>query len=84
MAAMAERDIPTEPQARLLAKLWGDNGSIPIGGYNSPTSLALLKRGWIAPNGIRGKYPNGTGYEEHVVSDAGLAALGRFLAKREG
>jgi hypothetical protein len=78
------RAAPTEPQARLLAKLWGHNDRIPIGGYNSPTSLALLKRGWLAPNGIRGKFPNGTEYEEHVVSDAGLVALGRFLAKREG
>jgi hypothetical protein len=43
MAAMAERDIPSEPQARLLARFWGEDLGIKIGGYNSPTSLALLK-----------------------------------------
>jgi hypothetical protein len=78
------RAAPTEPQARLLARFWGEDRGIPIGGYKSPTKLVLLKRGWITPNGIKGKFPNGTEYEEHVVSDAGLAALGRFLAKREG
>lgn len=78
---MAKRDVPTEPQLRCLLSIWL-TGEGKIGSYDTPTMLAILKRGWIKPTGMTGTYPNGAEYQVHIVSDAGLDAIEEYLRAR--
>lgn len=66
---------PSEPQARRLAAMWGDNRGRAVGGYIDPTTAVLKRNGWIMPTDKTGEYPNGSRWVEHVVSPAGLRAL---------
>lgn len=75
---MAERSA-SAAQAREIARLWGARRSISVGGYVDPTTAALVRRGWIVPDGTEGVYPSGATYIGHSVSAAGLDALCRFL-----
>ena len=74
-------------QARRLALLWSEVGAwqdgthVSVSGWIEPTTLALLKRGWIEPNGKTGKFPSGDDYAEHVISRAGIVALRDYLTK---
>jgi len=74
----------SEAQARFLASIWGGfHQTVPIGdGYVDPTVKRCVLNGWIVPTYKKGKFPSGKPYVEHILSEAGLRALARYLAKR--
>jgi hypothetical protein len=82
--------VPSLTQAKMIARLFGEGEALQItfegreGGkpppWNPPTFNALVKEGWIEPNGVFGTHPSGAKYQEHTVSLAGLLALETFLA----
>jgi len=77
---VTKKPIPTLAQAKRLAAIWGEHKFAHISKeYSSSTDLVLVKRGWIFPTGIEGKFANGTVYAEFYISADGLEALERFL-----
>ncbi|MGY3527302.1 hypothetical protein [Bradyrhizobium sp. USDA 4452] len=77
---MAKKPVPTLAQAKRLAAIWGEHKFAHISDkYSSSTDLVLVKKGWLFPTGIEGKYPNGAPYAEFYISDDGLEAIERFL-----
>jgi hypothetical protein len=77
----------SKAQAKLLANLWSERGCtygimmISVDGYNEPTALVLVERGWLVSTNRVGTYPSGAAYEEHVISRAGIVALRDYLTK---
>lgn len=74
---------PSEAQAKRLASIWVDHWdracNLTVDGYNTPTDKALVRNGWIVPEGERGQWPSGYFYQRHVISPEGLAALENYL-----
>jgi hypothetical protein len=48
--------------------------------YNDPTSLVLVKNGWVAPTGTQYE-ENGYCWESHQITPAALLALEFYLQK---
>lgn len=77
---MSKKPLPTLAQAKRLAGIWGEHKFAHISEkYSSSTDLVLVKRGWLFPTGIEGKFPNGAAYAEFYISADGLEALERHL-----
>lgn len=80
--------IPSEAQAKRIARSWAEGRPTNImlrgrhGGdaYNDPTSLALLKNGWIASTGTQYE-ENGYCWESHTITPAALLALECYFRK---
>lgn len=80
--------IPSEAQAKRIAKCWADGRptNIMVRGrgesapYNDPTSLVLVKNGWVAPTGMQYE-ENGYCWESHKITPAALLALECYLQK---
>jgi hypothetical protein len=80
--------IPSEAQAKRIAKCWADGRPTNVmvrgrGGaaaYNDPTSLVLVKNGWVAPTGTQYE-ENGYCWESHKITPAALLALECYLQK---
>lgn len=87
-------NLPTEAQARMLALVWGNpnNRGVPVSdeGYQNPTTMVCINKGWLEKSGHTGTWPNGTGYASYTVSTTGLNAVACYLldvvekAKRNG
>lgn len=76
----AKSVLPSLAQAKRLAAIWGEHKFAHISEkYSNSTDLVLVRRGWIFPTGIQGKYPNGAPYAEFYISAEGLKALEHFL-----
>lgn len=73
---------PSLVQARLIAKLWGQDREIIVSDASNPTVVACIKHEWLVPLGMGGKYPSGDPFEFHEVSNRGLLALETFLMSR--
>lgn len=69
----------TLPQARLLARLWGENRAVGVCQGSTSTVMACVKHGWIKFNGTNSKTPGGWPEAMHEVSGDGLLALETFL-----
>ena len=80
MASMLKHKPPSKAQAMAIARIWSAVGCAFIGQDRvDPTWAICIRNGWFVPNGKTGTFPNGSIYNEHVVSDDGLHALERFL-----
>lgn len=80
MARNSRREPKASPaQARLLARLWGENKAIGVCEGSTATVVACVKRGWLKFNGTNTKTAAGWPCAEHEVSAAGLLALETFL-----
>lgn len=80
MARITKEKPPSSAQAKILARLFGLNETIPVGQrWRDPTIEVLIKREWITPDGEKGKFPNGDDYVTYKVSHSGLRALEIFL-----
>lgn len=83
---MKKSDLPSAAQARLIARLWGQNKTVGImvrdregkEPYNEPTTAACVKRGWLGRSGAPYML-NDFEFIPHGVTYSGLLALGRFL-----
>jgi len=82
-------DLPSASQAQMIALFWargetikvckeGRDGAEP---YNTPTIMALIKRGWIDPSGSMPYSENGFLWEPHSITPKGLLALECYLAQ---
>ena len=76
---MAKKDLPTEAQAKFIARCWSSGQKRQIGQYTDPTERALIKRGWLTLNGEDGVFPNGTQYVVYEINYAALDALASYL-----
>lgn len=79
--------IPSAPQAKLLASLFGDDKTVRIPatdyGFATPTALACLRHGWLEDRGgSRSVGFNEVIYTDYHVSPAGLFALEKFLFRQ--
>lgn len=85
---IAKSKIPSEAQAKRIAKCWAEGRSTNImlrgrdgsAAYNDPTNLALVKNGWVAPSGAQYE-ENGYCWESHKITPAALLALECYLQK---
>lgn len=67
-------------QAKQLARIWGETGSISVSeDWNDPTTVALKKRGLIEPTGETGRHPSGAAFAYHRINLLGKGALFNFL-----
>lgn len=81
--------IPSAAQAKQIAFLWSRErpvaimvgACVPYSVYNAPTVMALVKNGWIAPDGAE-YHENNRIYVRHELTDSGVDALERFLFKQ--
>lgn len=64
-------------QAKLLARCWGGDfkPAVSVHGFNDPTTLVCVKRGWLSPTNDRGTYPNGSEFIRYTISADGVAAM---------
>lgn len=80
---MRKNPAPSIAQAKLIARLWGLDREVSIGGKHiDPTKAACVKRGWLVPSGQTGKFPSGGDYAIHVLSPSALPALEDFLREQ--
>jgi hypothetical protein len=79
---MSRPAIPSRAQAEFLARVWSSGKPYCAGGFDPPTQRACIERGWLEPTNEQGEMPSGARWRGHVVSAAGLHALGHFLIKK--
>lgn len=83
---MTARQIKlSEAQAKRVATIWADDKKIlhAPDGFQEPTTVALIKRGVLARNGEKGRYPNGMEFDVYVLApDATDHLAGYLLALR--
>lgn len=87
---MATKQRASLAQAKMIARVWSgdwqlhvmtkgrDNGEP----WNDSTTLALLRRKWIEPNGAVPTLRNDLEYQGHVLTHAGIDALEDYLCEQ--
>lgn len=48
--------------------------------FNNPTIKAIIRNGWVSPNGRTDTWPSGALYDEYEINASGMKALALFLA----
>lgn len=88
---MAKTKLPSAAQAKRLAQLWAGKRTMSFmtkgprhspEPYNDPTTLALIKYGWVLRSGKMEngrEFANGTEWEVCTLADSGVDALEDFL-----
>lgn len=86
---MKKADLPSVAQAKRIASVWSGHSSVVnimtqgrdgASPYIDPTTAALVKRGWLAPNGDLKFNEHGNQYQPHKLSGSALLALECFLS----
>lgn len=78
----------TMAMAKELARIWANGRGFPINlddgesSSGNSTHDAIVRRGWVYPDGPVLDWPNGTKYRMHLINEDGMLALELFLLER--